>query len=188
MARTVAWDIEDAKMAINNLNGTWGTNYDIPGVVSVQMEVEVKSGEQPGDGILYAVRSKVYAGTATVQFADLNSFQQFEVMMNQNRESSGDDMVFHQGQGDNFGYFSICGQTFIEGTGDFQIWVPRLIITENYSIGIADGEFVVPEISCRAIVEQYVTRNSGKPRLYFLRRNGTARDTQIPMLGVALTA
>jgi hypothetical protein len=186
MGRIVAWDIDSAVIATNNGDGTWGTNYPVKGVISVQMELEMKSGEQPGDGILYAILSKVYAGNGTFQFVNQENFSVIASIIGSTVESSGGDFTNLFGR--NYApYFSLCGRTYLDdAVGDYQIWIPKLKVTEGFSIGIADNEFVLPEFTARAVVDEYVTRNS-VPQIAVLRANAVARAAQIPMLGVALS-
>lgn len=186
MSRVVAWDIDSAVIAVNNGNGTWGTNYPIKGVVKVEMEVEMKSGEQDGDGYLYAVVSKPRAGSTTFQFVNQEDLRVISILIGSTVESSGGDFTLPIGRGNYAPYFSICGKTLLDDAiGDYQIWLPKLKVMENIAVGLADGEFVLPEFSARAIADEYVTRSS-KPQIAFLRTNATNRAAQIPMLGVAL--
>lgn len=160
--RTVAWDIEDGILAPVDVDDQPGTAVPIDGIVSIQAEVRIKSGEQPGDGQIYSVMSKAIAATLTVQFADLQDFAVIAAMTGQPAESSGSPYVYtNPVTGRQFPFFMIAGKTFIDdGTGNFHIWVLKAKITGNFSIGLADGAFVVPQFTATAVPSRYMTRQS----------------------------
>lgn len=184
----ITWDIDSAIVAAWTSDGVWGENIQAKGVVSIQMEVEMKSGEQPGDGILYAVASKSYAGTVTFQFVNQEDYRIVQILTGGEVESSGGDITFLQNRR-SAPYFSVAGRAYqVNNTAaDDQIWIPKCIITGSYNFGFADGEWVVPEFSARAVFDYGLLR-SGIPNLYVKRANATARNLQIPLLGVPLSA
>lgn len=187
MTEIITWDIDSAIIAPWVSDGVWGDNVAVKGVVSIQMEVEMKSGEQPGDGILYAVAAKAYAGTATFQFVNQEDYRIVEILTGGTVESSGGDVTFLM-QRKPAPYFSIAGRAYLNNNvaSDEQIWIPKCIITGNFNYGFADNEWKVPEFTARAVFEYGLTRAS-IPSLYVTRVNETARTLQIPLLGVGLS-
>jgi len=185
--RTVAWDIEDAIIAPVDVDDTPGTAVPIEGIVSIQAEVRVKSGEQPGDGQIYSVMAKAIAATLTVQFADLQDFSVIATMTGQPAESSGSPLVHtNPVTGKQYPFFLIAGKTFLDdATGTFHVWVLKAKITGNFSIGIADNAFVVPQFQATAVPSNYITRQ-GRKVILFPARYTTDVALAIPPTGIPL--
>jgi hypothetical protein len=160
MVRTVAWDIEDAIIAPVDVNDEPGDAVPVNGIVSVQAEIRVKSGEQPGDGQIYSVLAKAIAATLTFQFADMQGFETIEVLTGLPPESSGSPQALALPiTGRQYPFFMIAGKTFIDdGVGNFHIWVLKCKITSNFSIGLADGAFVVPQFTATGVPSSYIRR------------------------------
>jgi hypothetical protein len=158
--RTVAWDIEDAIIAPVDVDDNPGTAVPVEGIVSIQAEIRVKSGEQPGDGQVYSVLSKITAASLQMSMGDLQGFEVIEVLTGQPPESSGSPQaLLNPMTGRQFPFFLIAGKTFIDdGVGNFHVWVLKAKITSNFSIGLADGAFVVPQFTATAIPSRYVKR------------------------------
>jgi hypothetical protein len=158
--RTLAWDIDSMIIAALNSSDVPQTPVTVRGAVSMQAEVRVKSGEQPGDGGIYGVASKPVAVTMTIQFADLQAFEPIEVMTGIAPESSGSPQALTQVVNSKpYPFFYMAGKTFLDdGIGSLHILVLKAKITGNFSIGLADGAFVVPQFTATAVLSQYIQR------------------------------
>lgn len=186
--RTVAWDIEDAIIAPVDADDNPGTAVPIEGIVSIQAEVRVKSGEQPGDGAIYSVVSKSVGANLTLQMADLQDFGVIATMTGQPAESSGSPLVYtNPVTTRQYPYFLIAGKTFLDdGVGSFHVWVLKAKITGNFALGLADGAFVVPQFTATAVPSLYMTRQTRKV-IIFPARYTTDVALAIPPTGIPLT-
>lgn len=185
--RTVAWDIDKAVIASLNSSDVPQSLVNVNGVVSVQAEVRVKSGEQAGDGSIYSVVSKAIGGTLTFQFADLQGFEVMEILTGQAPESSGSPQGLTQVlTSKQFPYFYLGGKTLLDdGTGNLHVHVLKAKITGNFSIGLADGAFVVPQFQCTFVPSTYVKRG-GRNALIVPIRYATDVDFAIPPTSLPL--
>lgn len=184
--RTVVWDIEDAVVALNNGDGTFGTPVNVKGVVSLNLTFNVKTGEQNGDGNVYSVVSKATKASISFSFADQQQFAVLEVLRNKTKGNYGSTPnVRHMGIGSEpFPYFALCGQAYQDdGAETFNVLLPKVKITGDFSFAFADGAFIVPEFPCTAIADEYWTR-SGKPQIGILWEYEDATALTIPPTNV----
>jgi hypothetical protein len=168
--RTVAWDINNAVIAANNGDGTFGSAIDVKGVVSVAVTINIKSGEQMGDGGVYSVLSKATKGTVKFQFADQQSFAVLQVIRNKTKGIYGSNpTVQHMGIGtEQFPYFALAGQTYQDdGTETFNVFMPNIKVTSDFDFAIAENSFVLPEFTCTAVPDSNWTR-AGFPQIAIL--------------------
>lgn len=167
--RTVAWDINDAVIAANNGDGTFGSPVNVQGVVSVSITVNIKSGEQMGDGGVYSVLSKATKGTVKFQFADQQSFAVLQIIRNKTKGIYGSNpTVHHMGIGlEPFPYFALAGQTYQDdGSETFNLFMPKIKVTSDFDFAIAENSFVLPEFTCTAVADSNWTR-AGIPQIVF---------------------
>lgn len=156
----VVWDIDDVKVAVNNLDGTFGTAVDVKASMTMQVELEVKSGEMNGDGGLYAVASKLLAANFTTQFGDLIGFETLEVLIGENAASSGTSpqATYFNMWVKPYPWFALAGRAYdASGNFTFGIFAPKCKITQNFQFGFQDGEFIMPEIQGRIVKDSRVT-------------------------------
>lgn len=187
--RTVPWDIDSMIVApIDPVTDAPGTAVVCRGTVSSSVEVRVKSGEQPGDGGIYAVVSKNIGGTFVGQFADLQDYSVLAVMMGLDPESSGNpNALILPHTTKPFPYFYGAARTYLEdGVGTFHMLMLKMKITSNFSYNIADGGFVLPQFTCTMVPSNYITRN-GKPVITVPVRYAADVALAIPPVSVPLT-
>ena len=162
MSRTVVFGLKQAVIALNNLNGTWGTPIRVKGVVSASVTNRTESGEQMGDDGVYSVIGKSLAATVQLTFADLQGFDVISVMTG-NVVTTTSSNTKHMGMsaGDYYPYFSMCAQaTMDDGIQLFNLWIPKMKITSDFNYDMQNGSFIVPAFSCTAIGDEFVTRRS----------------------------
>lgn len=184
--RTVAWDIDDCVIA-TNLNNVFGTPVDVAGIISMQGTVRVKSGEQPGDGGIYSVVSKIIGGTLTFSFADLQSWDVLGILTGRSAESSGSPAALALPLDTRqFPFFALSGRTQLDdGLGELHIFMPKIKITSDFQFGLADNAFVVPEFQGTFIPAPNITR-AGKPVVIVPVRYSSTVATNIPPTGLPL--
>jgi hypothetical protein len=159
--RTVAWDIESMIVAPLTSGDTPGTGIQVAGAVSASLEARIKSGEQPGDGGLYAVVAKMIGGTVTMQFTDLQGYEVIQAMTGWIPESSGTPQGLALPMGDKpFGYFYAAAKTSLDdGAGNLHMLLLKGKITGNFTLNVADGGFVVPQFTATLVRSNYIKRN-----------------------------
>ncbi len=187
-SRTVAWDIEDAVVALNNGDGTFGSVVNVKGVIQLRTTFNIKSGEQAGDGSVYSVVSKAIKATTVFSFADQQQFAVLEVLRNKTKGNYGSTPnVRHMGIGSEvFPYFALCGQAYQDdGAETFNIIIPRMKITSDFEFAFADNSFIIPEFTCTAVPDAYWTRG-GRPQIAVLWEYEDATALTIPPTNVPL--
>jgi hypothetical protein len=184
--RTVAWDIDS--MVLATLTGdSPGTAVVAKGAVSAQLEARMKSGEQPGDGGLYSVVSKMMSGTLTLSFADWQDFSVVQILTGFPPESSGSPQGLALPLGGKpFPYFYCAAKTFLDdGVGNFHVHMLKCKITGNFQIGIADNAFVIPSFTATLVSSGYIKR-AGKNQFGVVVRYPTDVALAVPPTSVPL--
>lgn len=186
--RTVAWDIDQAAIAVNNGDGTFGTVLGLRGIVTLTFNVRVKSAEQMGGGQIFSVMSKVIGGGGTISFADHQEFAVMSILTGAARESSGSTIISQALGGEYMPWFALWGRTYLEdAVGTYEIFVPRVKITSDFAVGFADNAFVIPEIQFTAVPDPNVTRSSVPKVLVQGRRSAAVAVTTFPPIGMPVS-
>ncbi len=149
------YNLEDAKVAANNLNGTFGTAVDVPSVQLLGIKYNTVNASLEGDGGITSVVSKAISATMTIRFGSVN-LQTLEVITGATLSESGTTpnrvhrMKF---TGENMPWFAVCGKTTAaeNTTADTHFFCPKLKCTEGFEVRMEYNAFSIPEIPAMAI-------------------------------------
>lgn len=149
------YNLEDAKVATNNLNGTFGAAVDVPSVQLVGVKYNTSTAQLEGDAGITSVVAKAISATMTVRFGSIN-LQTLAIITGETLSQSGSTPTrVHRMKftGDNFPWFAICGKTSAaENTSaDTHVFVPKMKCTEGFEVRMEYNAFSIPEIPAMAI-------------------------------------
>lgn len=174
--------LDDAKVARNNLNGTWQTMVDVPSVQLLGVNLQTTQAELEGDDTITATQSRARSAEVTLRFGSIN-LAVLAVMTGEVQASSGstpnrfNKMIFDADP--TFPYFGLCGRAFAaEATGaDTHLFVPKAKITEGFEVRMEYGNFAIPELTVRAIRDTAYGN-----QLFQIAEHETALPVSIPPL------
>lgn len=184
------FDLDDAKIAIWNGDGTYGTALDVPSVQIVGGAIQNRQGTLSGDGYITATAAKIQAAQVQFRFGGLSQ-EVLEIVTGKAVESSGTTpnriKYTRWGGGQPMPYFSLCARTLAaEGTGDTHIFFPKLKAMDGFEIRFEEEAFSIPEISCMSLPDSNWT-TGGRPLLAVLVEHETAVAVVIPPANIPQT-
>lgn len=151
----VPFGLEDAKIAVNNLNGTWGTAVDIPSVRILRIRLETYNGVGEGDDIETVAHSKPKGATITVEMLGISSAV-LEKITGLTKASSGSapnrkfSLRFNKY---NAPYLGLCGRADSAEGGDAHFFVPKMKLMEGFEVTAQFNTFSIPSLNFKALVD-----------------------------------
>jgi len=150
----LSYGLRDCKVAINNLDGTFGTAVDVPSVALYVANLQTVNAQLEGDDSITATAARIISAQVTFRFgsADLDLLA---ILTGQSVDNSG-TTPNRRRQLDisalRLPYFGISGKADAEeGAGDNHIFVPKVKITEGFEIRLEYNTFAAPEITAVAV-------------------------------------
>jgi hypothetical protein len=160
------YGLEDVKVATNNLNGTYGQNFDVPSVQMLQAQFTTASADLEGDDRITATAARIIKGQVTFRMGGVN-LEVLAVLLGQSIASSGGVGIsayrFIDIANVNLPQWGIIGRAdAAEGGGDTHIWAPRCKVREGFQLKLEYSTFSIPEITVDAIGDEFFTDANGK--------------------------
>lgn len=164
------YGLEDAKIARNNLDGTFGTNYDVPSVQMLSVQIQTTNAQLEGDDQITAATSKPISAQVSFRFGSISAFVLSLIVGQavQSSQSTGIDtyMFFDIEAGAPIPYWGIIGRAdAVEGSGDTHFFVPKVKMMEGFTAKLEYNTFSIPEITCQALGDHNFPGVSGKPTI-----------------------
>lgn len=161
-----SYGLEDAKVATNNGNGTFGVNQDVPSVQMLQVAIQTTTANLEGDDRITATASKMISGQVTLRFGSV-PFEVYAILTGSPLQSSGSGdsaYRFLDIASRKMPYWGIIGRAdAAEGSGDTHIFVPKCKITEGFTIKLEYNTFSIPEVTCLAVGDENFPDANGNP-------------------------
>lgn len=150
----LSYGLRDAKIAVNNLDGTFGTAVDVPSVQLLVANLQTVNAELTGDDRITATAARIISAQITIRFGSVD-LDILEIMTGASIDNSG-TTPNRRRQLDisnrRLPYFGIAGKADAEeGSGDNHVFVPKLKLMEGFEIRLEYNTFSTPEITCRAV-------------------------------------
>jgi hypothetical protein len=169
------FNIYDAKVAVWNGDGTWGTNIDVPGVRVLRSRIVTINGRAEGDGRIIEAHAEGSHIEGTLQFINGN-YDLYAMIANHTKTATGSTPTRYERikfTPKAFRYFAICGRArTTDGVGDEHIFMPKCKVMEGFEIGFAQGEFKQPELSFVGLADDYY-KVSGTSEVQTITITGT---------------
>lgn len=180
----VLYDIDDAKIAVNQLDGTFGTLVDIPSVSRLTFTMRNRNQTMRGDGRITAIASATESADVVVAGAfDLRVLEIAMGFTNYQTGSTPNQYTSTKfGAGRRMPYFGIVGRARsdqdLSGT---MIFIPYLKIMEQVEVGIGDNEMPSPELRCMALGDPTLLDDDGLPLLIHVKGYETVVALDMPL-------
>lgn len=177
------YGLQDGKVAVNNLDGTFGANVDVPSIQMLQAAFTAVTAVLEGDDEETAQSTRIVSGTMTFRFGSID-MDVLEVLLGQAVQSSGTgDESYRFIDITNFNppYFGIIGRAdAAEGTGDTHLFIPKCKITEGFTLKFEYNTFSIPEITAKCFPDTNFLDENGRKIIIRPIMHGSAIDATLP--------
>lgn len=164
----VAYDIDDAKLAIAYPAGHFGSLVDLPSVNLYAGEFNIRSAEARGDGSITAVASSIDKATVTMRNVSFNQAA-LSVMLGYSTYSYGTSPNARQSMkisvGKSLPYFAVAGRALSDGPGCHLLAFYWLKIMQSFELRFEDNNFVASEIRATALAHPSIRDDATGERL-----------------------
>jgi len=144
--------LDDAKIAVWNGDGTYGTAVDVPSVQMMDVQYQTVNGQLEGDDIITDTHAKARSAQVRIRFGSV-SFPVLAVLTGVPTVSSPGARTQRFGK-INFPYFGLCGRALsTRDGGDTHLFVPQCKIMEGFTVSFQYGQYAIPEITCMAVYD-----------------------------------
>lgn len=182
------YDIDDAKVARRNGDGTYGTLIDVTSINMARITFNAKTQDGRGDGGITAVASANESGSITIRNLGIpDGLLSTFYGMSSDEYGSGDSAykILDMVAGYPFPYFGMVLRSFDNenaGSGAL-IEIPKIKIMSNFDWNLSYNEFVQPEMTGRVLPDgslgSFVTGFQRFVRVYKFRT--LPQITRIPV-------
>ena len=143
-------------IAVNNLDGTFGTAVQVPSIKIYNVDYKTVSAELEGDDTITATAAIATKADCDIQFGGI-TMSAYQVLTGINPTSSGSGSGYNAKMlfaATNFPYFAILGQAYAaQGGGDTHIFVPKVKIMSGFSLKMEFGQFTIPDVKATAVLD-----------------------------------
>lgn len=177
------YGFEDLKIATNDLDGTFGTTYDVPSAQMLRGQLTLQEAELEGDDTITAIASKVIKGEGAFRFGGM-PFEVFSVITGQAIASSGAGSAayrFIDFANANMPYFGLCGRADAgEGSGDTHLFFPKCKVAGNFEVKLEGNAFSIPEIPIKMIGDDNFLDANGRKIVVRAIQHASAEVVTLP--------
>lgn len=179
----LVYGLRDAKVAVNDLDGTFGTAIDVPSVQLFVSNLQTVNAQLEGDDRITASASRIISAQVQIRFGSID-LDILELITGGTLDESGSTP--NQRRQLNISnrrlpYFGICGKADAEeGSGDTHIFVPKLKIMEGFELRMEYNVFAIPEITAMAVGDDNFLDEDSLPSIVQIVQYETARSVVLP--------
>lgn len=144
------FDVEECKIAAWTSTGVYGTAYAVEAISQFSVGMQTTNAQLEGNARVVDVHARQTVGQVTARFA-FSDREVYEVMTGATTETvSGTPYTSFSDQ--NRPYFGICAKSDLtNGDGCTHFFVPKAKVMEEFTISMAYGEYITPEITMMAV-------------------------------------
>lgn len=142
-------------IAVNNLDGTFGTAVVVPSIKIFNVDYKTVSGKLEGDDSITATAAIAVEAECDLQFGGV-TMAAYQVLTGINPTSSGSGAGYNAKMlfsNVSFPYFAILGQAYSAQTGDTHMFVPKIKIMSGFALKMEYGQFIIPDIKASAVLD-----------------------------------
>ncbi len=160
--------IEDCKIGISNLDGTYETPVDVPSIQLYGVTMNVTQADLEGDDKITSSQAKAIAAQVVMRFGSVH-LAVLEVILGRSIQSSGGEAArWIKVTNERMPWFGVCGRAdAAEGSGDTHIFVPKLKVSADFEIRFEYNGFTIPELTCRAIADGSFVGSDTIPAIFY---------------------
>jgi len=146
----------DCQIAKNNLNGTFGTEEDVPSVQLLDVKYNTTTANLEGDDTITAVQARAISAEVTLRFGSIKQ-EVLEIITGETLDESGatpnrrNRLKFDGAPG--FPWFALCGRADAaeDAISATLVFIPKLKCTSGFAVRMEYGAFSIPEITAIAV-------------------------------------
>lgn len=183
----IQYDVDDIKVAINNLDGTFGPMVDVPSCDLFGSTLNMKNQTMRGDGHITALASAPESAQCQFRFGSFNS-KVAAVILGSAESSSGASpnrkTEMEVGAGQDMPYFAIAARApdGLGKGGATIIWLPCCKIMQNVELRIEYNQFLMPQVTGMAIGDPAIMKAGNVyPLLWKIKYYETAAAIAMPL-------
>lgn len=141
------FSLEQAFIAVNNGDGTFGTAVQVPSAKTLTLNVEYIKDRSEGNSVLTALASQIIAVGWTLDGANLNdAILQILTGVTPTSSNTGVNQVDTiQFSNDLMPYFGLIGQAWGQAGDDLCILLPKTKMMDGWSYKMDFGKFIYPQ-------------------------------------------
>jgi len=160
------YDVDDLKLAVNNGDGSFGAVLDAFGVSMFRIEWVARQADARGDGGIVATASQIETANITMRNVGIKGSQMSLIYPADAYDYDDTHQMIDVDSGRFYPYFAAAVRVFDGERTDAGaiIFVPRMKIVGNVQFQFEDNQFVIPELTCRAVRDPILTSYSGRKR------------------------
>lgn len=151
--------IKDAKIAVNNLDGTWGTPVDVPSVQVVGGTEQYTTAELTGDDTITDRHSKLIAVQMRMRWGsihlDVSEIINGTTVQETGTPNSANHVRYQRrAGGTNSRYFGLCGLIEpTQGSGGLIVFFPKLKTAGDIQVQFEYGSYSIPEFEAQGVAD-----------------------------------
>lgn len=149
MTAVFTFSLQKCMVAVNNLDGTFGTPYTLESTKTLTMAQKFVSDKARGNAHITALAAQTESYDLGLDTAGLDNAA-FSVLFGTSPVNSNDGVSLKINNVLT-PYFGLLGQAFPDGDGDFLVWFPYCKITADVNYKFEYGKIVVPQFKAEAI-------------------------------------
>jgi len=152
-----SFGLQDCKVGLNNLDGTFGTLVDVPSIQLIGINLQTVNAQLEGDDVITDTHSRAISAQVTIRFGSI-SIAALEVITGVTKALGGitaDNQEQLKFGNINFPYFGIAGYADSTGSagGNVQFFAPKVKITEGFEVSFEYGAYSIPNLTATAIYD-----------------------------------
>lgn len=156
---TWSWDdgqptfsVELAALAVNNLDGTFGTPVRIPSVKAVMTDFKTITDQAQGDSSITAIASQLISADLTLDFSGITRAAYTILTGVSTAASVTPTRYVTDYHNDRFPYFALILEALAaEASGDTVFFLPKCKITSGFQWKWEYGKIIAPNVKAVAI-------------------------------------
>lgn len=160
------YDVDDGKICINNGDGTFGALQDVFGISNFTIEYVARQADARGDGGIVATASQIETANITMTNVGIRGSLMELIYPADAYDYDAEHQMIDIDSGRFYPYFAAAVRVFDGERRDAGaiIEVPRMKVVGNIRFQIQDNQFVIPELTCRAVRDPILQSYSGRNR------------------------
>lgn len=146
--------INDAKVALWNSAGSYGTVTDVMGVQMAQVTAQIVSAIANGDDKIVASAARLIGGGIQLRFVGLN-LSMVSILLGVTLDTISSVINMQIAGGERLPYFGLCVKALSEEVGDTWVFLPKCKIMSDFTIFQGEyGTFTTPEVTIQAVEDE----------------------------------
>lgn len=167
----------------NPTANTHGTAIRVPSVKILEVKENTQNRDLEGDDGIQASSTRLISADITCQMGGVVPAV-LDILNGGTSQSSGGANFYRRTHFSNrrFPYFSLCGKANdSEADADMHIFAPKCKVTDGYSLKFEFGEFSIPELHFRAVIDDnYLDETGSNSDVFYTVEHNFLLDVSIP--------